>query len=112
MRFFTNMQEHLHRGLPRQFRIALIGVIAFAFAAAPALAQFRASIQGTVSDPTGAAIPGAILMLTDTVNGHTQTATSNATGVYYLNALPADKFKLVVSANGFSTKTLINVTII
>ena len=46
------------------------------------------------------------LTLTDTVNGHTQTATSNATGVYYMNALPADNFKLVVSANGFASKTL------
>jgi len=36
-------------------------------------------LQGTVTDPTGAAIPGATLTLTDTVNGHTQTATSNAT---------------------------------
>lgn len=75
-------------------------------------AQFRASIQGTVTDPTGAAIPGATLTLTDTVNGHTQTSTSNGTGVFFLNALPADSFRLVVEAKGFASKTLTNVTII
>jgi hypothetical protein len=75
-------------------------------------AQFRASIQGTVSDPTGAAIPGATLTLTDMVNGHTQTSTSNGTGVYFLNALPADSFRLVVVAKGFASTTLTNVTII
>ncbi len=75
-------------------------------------AQFRASIQGTVTDPTGAVIPGATLTLTDTVNGHTQTGTSNGTGVYFLNALPADSFRLVVEAKGFASKTLTNVTII
>ena len=112
MRFFTSGQ-HPHRGIPRQFWIAVCGVFVFALtAAAPALAQYRASLQGTIADPTGAAVPGATLTLTDTVNGHTQTATSNATGVYYMNALPADNFKLVVSAKGFSTKTLTNVTII
>ena len=75
-------------------------------------AQFRASIQGTVTDPTGAAIPGATLTLTDTVNGHTQTTTSNGTGVYFLNALPADSFRLVVVAKGFASTTLTDVTII
>jgi len=89
-------------------------VLAIILCVAPimARAQFRASIQGEVTDPQGAAIPGATLTLTDIVNGQTQAATSNATGFYYLNALPADTFKLVVSAGGFSNKTLTNLTII
>ena len=83
-----------------------------AMAVCPAFAQFRASIQGTVTDPSGAAVPGATLALTDTVNGHTQTAKSNSQGIYYLEALPADTFRLVVAATGFSTKTLTGLTII
>jgi hypothetical protein len=75
-------------------------------------AQFRASIQGTVTDPGGAAIPGASLALTDTTNNYTQSAKSNGQGIYYLEALPADTFRLVVSAPGFSSKTLTGVTII
>jgi hypothetical protein len=109
---FSISGRYPHRGTPRLFWIAVCGVIVFALTAAPASAQYRGSMQGTVTDPTGAAIPGATLTLTDTVNGHTQTATSNSEGVYYLNALPADQFKLVVSASGFSSKTLTNVTII
>ena len=77
-----------------------------------ALAQFRASIQGTVTDPSGAVIPDAQITLTDTSNNHTQSAKSNGQGIYYLQALPADTFSLVASAPGFSSKSLTNVTII
>ncbi|HEV2576763.1 MAG TPA: TonB-dependent receptor [Acidobacteriaceae bacterium] len=77
-----------------------------------ASAQYRASIQGTVTDPSGAAIPGAQIVLTDTTNNHKQSAKSNGEGIYYLEALPADTFNLVASAPGFSSKTLTGVTII
>ena len=111
MRFFTS-GKYPHRGTPRQFWISLAGVVALILAAAPVRAQYRASLQGTVTDPTGAVIPGATLTLTDTINGHKQTGTSNAAGVYFLNALPADNFILAISAKGFSNKTLTGVTVI
>ena len=101
-----------HRKTSRRFNTILSLAVALALGAAPALAQFRASLQGTVTDPTGAVIPGATLTLTDIVNGHTQTSSSNGTGVYFLNALPADSFRLVVEAKGFASKTLTGVTII
>ena len=101
-----------HRETSRRFNTILSLAVALALSAAPALAQFRASLQGTVTDPSGAVIPGATLTLTDMVNGHTQTSTSNSTGVYFLNALPADSFRLVVEAKGFASKTLTDVTII
>jgi len=101
-----------HPETRRLFSTVLSLAVALALSATPALAQFRASVQGTVTDPSGAAIPGATLVLTDTTNNHTQNATSNGQGIYYLQALPADTFSLVVSASGFSSKTLTGVTII
>jgi hypothetical protein len=83
-----------------------------ALVAAPAMAQYRASIQGSVTDPQGAMIPGATLTLTDVTTNLTLTAKSDASGNYNFNALPANTFRLVVGATGFSTKTLNNVTII
>ena len=47
-----------HRKTSRRFNTILSLAVALALGAAPALAQFRASIQGTVTDPTGAVIPG------------------------------------------------------
>ena len=77
-----------------------------------AYAQFRASIQGTVTDPQGGLIPGAKLTLTDTGTNQSQTRTTNQLGIYNFNALPPDNFKLVVEAAGFQTKTMNNVHVI
>lgn len=77
-----------------------------------ATAQYRASIQGIVTDPSGAVVPGATLTLTDTANGHVVTATSNSSGIYNFNALPPDHFVLTAVAKGFKTKTIENLQII
>ncbi len=69
-------------------------------------AQYRTSIQGVVSDATGAVIPGATLTLTDNGTNEKQVRTSDAKGIYNFNALPADTFTLVVTKSGFQKKEL------
>ena len=69
-------------------------------------AQYRASIQGVVTDSTGAVIPGAKLTLTNTGTNEKQVRTSNARGIYNFNALPADTFTLVVEKKGFQNQVL------
>jgi Carboxypeptidase regulatory-like domain len=71
-----------------------------------AVAQFRTSIQGVVTDPTGAVIPGATLTLQNLATNETFTRTTNADGVYNFNALPADRFLLTVEKSGFEKKVL------
>lgn len=79
----------------------------------PALhAQYRGAIQGVVTDPTGAVIPGAQLTLTNTATNEKQTATSNGAGVYNFNGLPPGTFSLTVERSGFNTKTYSSVQII
>ena len=85
---------------------------AFAMAGTAAHAQFRASIQGTVTDTTGAAIPNATLTLTDIDTGRTFTANSNASGVYNFNALAPDHYKLSATAAGFKQQLLDDVHLI
>ncbi len=74
--------------------------------------QFRASIQGTVTDPTGALIPNAQITITDVATNTSQTATSNADGVYNFGQLPPDRFTITATAAGFTRKVMQNVTII
>lgn len=78
---------------------------------APAMAQFRASIQGTVTDQQGGVIPNATLTLIDTDTNRTLTATSNDSGVYNFNALPPDHFTLSATAAGFQKQVISNVQI-
>jgi len=87
-------------------------VVILLIGAGPLLeAQYRASIQGVVADSTGAVIPGATLTLTDTATNKVLVTTSNGEGVYNFNALPPDRFNLVVEMQGFQKKVLENVQV-
>lgn len=87
---------------------ALSALVLFAvlFTANFAHAQFRTSVQGVVTDPTGAVIPGASLMLKNNATNKTDVRTSDASGVFNFNALPADSFTLTVEHPGFEKKVL------
>jgi len=69
-------------------------------------AQFRTSVQGVVTDSTGAVIPGATLTLKNNANNETVVRTSSSTGVFNFNALPSDTFTLTVDHAGFQQKVL------
>jgi Carboxypeptidase regulatory-like domain len=71
-----------------------------------ARAQFRTSIQGVVTDQSGAVLPGAKLTLKDLSTNQTLIRTSGADGVYNFNALPADPFTLTAEKDGFQKKVL------
>lgn len=84
--------------------LLMAGLISFL---APALhAQYRTSIQGVVTDSSGAVIPGATLTLTDIGTNEKQVRKSDAAGVYNFDALPPDTFNLVVEAQGFEKKVI------
>ncbi len=85
---------------------------AFAFALVPsglfplAYAQSDTGrIVGTVTDTTGAAIPGATLTLTNTENGSTRVETANASGQVNIAAVPAGNYLARIQASGFQTQT-------
>ncbi|MGB6689469.1 MAG: TonB-dependent receptor [Terracidiphilus sp.] len=61
------------------------------------------SIFGTVTDSTGAAVPGATVNVTDEAKGTVVTAISNATGDYTVPHLIPDVYDLKVTAKGFKT---------
>jgi len=75
-------------------------------------AQYRTSIQGVVTDSTGAVVQGATLTLTNPATGEKWVRTSSAVGVYNFNALAAAPFRLEVEAKGFKKKVLDNVQLI
>ena len=64
MTIHTYLQRAV-RGLlgRRSLLCAIVLTAAFSAAITPAFAQFRTSIQGVVTDPDGAVIPGATLTL-------------------------------------------------
>jgi hypothetical protein len=60
------------------------------------------TIRGTVTDPSGAVIPGATVHLTNGVSGFDRTATADPTGQFSFSNVPFNPYKIEVSATGFS----------
>jgi len=71
-------------------------------AATAAWAQSTAQINGTVTDASGAAVPGAEVKATQTATGVARTVSSGAAGEFVLSNLDPGPYSLEVSKQGFS----------
>jgi hypothetical protein len=65
--------------------------------------EFRATLQGDITDPTQAAIPGASVTLTNVETGIERNTSSDATGHFLFQYIPPGKYSLTVKASGFKT---------
>src|ERR1700733_9528660 len=63
------------------------------------------SLRGTVTDPTGAVVPGATVTLLDSATGQRFVATSKASGEYQLAQIPPAKYNISVTASGFGNQS-------
>ncbi len=63
--------------------------------------QITGSIRGTVQDPSGAVVQGAMVSARQTETGLTRTATADPSGAYVLLELPVGHYELQVEAKGF-----------
>jgi hypothetical protein len=66
-----------------------------------------ATIVGTVSDPSGSAVPGAQVTARNVDTGLTRTVTSGDSGAYRIEFLPVGKYEVEVTYTGFK-KALLN----
>src|SRR6201993_4789199 len=66
-------------------------------------AQTSASISGTVIDPSGAAVAGANVTVTDLGTGTVRSGTTNASGFYAIPALAPGNYSVNVEKDGFRT---------
>jgi hypothetical protein len=65
--------------------------------------EVTATITGTVSDPSGAAIAGATVTAKEVSRGTVSTATTNEVGIYRILQLPVGTYDLRVEKQGFQT---------
>jgi hypothetical protein len=74
-------------------------------------AQFSSGIEGTVQDPSGAAVPGAKVTITDTQLGVSKTATTNGAGYFRIDSIAASTYTVQIEINGFKTWNEKNLTL-
>src|SRR5450631_1988695 len=64
-------------------------------------AQYGASLQGTVTDKTGAVVKGAKVTVTNQATGVTNTAETSGSGFYRVAALIPGQYAVDVESGGF-----------
>jgi hypothetical protein len=89
-------------------RIAAAGLLLFTLAI-HSFAQVSAGIGGTVSDPTGALIPGVEVIATNVNTGISTTQLTNEAGAYQILTLQPGTYRLRASLPGFQTATRENI---
>ena len=83
---------------------SLFAVLTLLVFSAAALAQSTTGrILGTVTDPSGAAVSGATVVVTDVQRGTSRTLTTDETGSYVVPDLQPGTYKVHVEAKGFKT---------
>jgi Carboxypeptidase regulatory-like domain len=120
------MSYSLLSGPPHAFPLALRGEVksraSVAFLLAIVLALFVGlshsfaqavfgSIVGTVTDPSGAIVPNATVVVTDVSKGTSQTVQSNASGNYSVSRLIPDTYTVKATAQGFAPAETDNVVV-
>src|SRR5438309_273722 len=95
---YGRLGDKLRRGV----WLALAGALALAPAAA-AQTVAVAQLSGSVTDESGAAIPGVEVNVTQTETGSTRSAVTDERGQYSLPSLPVGPYKLTATLPGFST---------
>ncbi len=95
--------------MSRKLAFALILVLALS---AWAHAQGLGTIVGTVTDPSGAVVPSAKVIVTQVGMGLTRSATADAQGYYVIPSLRPANYELAVEAAGFRRFTQAGITLL
>jgi hypothetical protein len=87
------------------FLSSALFVAAVFFFCCTALAQSSSSsgvIQGVVTDPSNAVVPGAKVEIHNPVSGYSRMVTTDAAGRFSLPNLPFNPYHLTVTVKGFA----------
>ena len=90
----------------RTFAIALMAAVALTFSSIPTChAQYHVNgtITGTITDSSGAIVPGAKVTITNNENDVNYSTQTNAAGVYIFSDVSPATYTVVVQKEGFDT---------
>ncbi len=85
----------------RLFRLVQAGIL-FSLIALTAAAQSTGSLQGTVTDSSGAVLPNATITIREVGTGVVRTVRTDSAGNYQVPALSPGNYEIEVAAQGFA----------
>src|SRR6201987_5830757 len=87
----------------RAFRLPFVLLILLLLSRSTLAQSTAGRILGTLSDPSGAAVAGATVIVTDAQRGTTRTVTTDETGSYAVPDLQPGTYRIHVQAKGFKS---------
>src|ERR1700730_4279973 len=97
----------------RHFLAVVTALVCCALAGSALYAQTSfGRISGAVTDPSGAAVPGATIKITNLETQNTRTVETDGNGLYAVTNLPVGPYKLEATQKGFQTRQLTGITVI
>ncbi|MCI0485883.1 MAG: TonB-dependent receptor, partial [Blastocatellia bacterium] len=78
-------------------------VVTLCLPAASPAQESTGSIEGVVSDPSGAVVAGATVTITSKKTGRSLTTTTTGAGVFIMRAIQPGEYEVKVEASGFKT---------
>jgi Carboxypeptidase regulatory-like domain/TonB dependent receptor len=72
----------------------------------------QASVEGTITDPSGAVVPNVAIKLTNTGTGATFTGTSNESGYFRFPVIPVGTYELTAQSSGFAAYRLTAIDVV
>ncbi|MEK7724216.1 MAG: TonB-dependent receptor [Acidobacteriota bacterium] len=97
----------MRKGISKSFRLIFCGLIIMGLSVI-AFAQFKAGIQGTVTDNNGGVIPEATVTLVSLDTNQTQKTIATDSGFYRFSGLAPGKYRITAEKDGFKKKVLDN----
>lgn len=92
-------------------RVWLLLVLGLVFPMLSPAQRYLGSIEGQVSDPTGAKVVGVKVTAIESTTKYQTTVVTNADGAYSMPALQPGTYTVTATAQGFRTETLTNVVL-
>ncbi len=90
----------------------LVFFVLFGLTATPAKAQVATgTISGRVTDSSGAAVPKAAVLITETTSGVTSTTVTNSGGFYSVTLLKPGSYSVQVTMTGFEVAVSTGITL-
>lgn len=99
------------RGIPGRFISAVVCALIVTALEISAGAQFKASIEGTVKDATGALVSGANVTVTSNETGRSQQTMTGDEGFFRVGGLPPGKYTVTVDSAGFKKRVVEEVNV-
>src|SRR5207244_7539231 len=90
--------------LARAGLILLFAALLMFFTGATALAQSTATLQGTVLDPQGGAVPDAKVTVRNAATGVERNTQTDSAGYFQVPSLPVGAYRIEIRHEGFQDR--------